>query len=100
MVCSFLTSLEYQNRFSAAVTHTNAECPQGVVCSATPTPTPTPITQLSMSGEPGDYIGQTTNYFYTASTGRFGASAADYSGDGIVDDVQVSYLDNNHNWYF
>ena len=33
MVCSFLTSAEYQNRFSAQVTHTNAECPQGVVCS-------------------------------------------------------------------
>jgi hypothetical protein len=33
MVCSFLTSAEYQNRFSAMVTHTNDECPQGVVCS-------------------------------------------------------------------
>ncbi len=28
MVCSFITSQEYQNRFSAVVTHTNAECPQ------------------------------------------------------------------------
>jgi hypothetical protein len=28
MVCSFITSAEYQNRFSAVVTHTNAECPQ------------------------------------------------------------------------
>ena len=28
MVCSFITSNEYQNRFSAQVTHTNAECPQ------------------------------------------------------------------------
>jgi hypothetical protein len=27
MVCSFITSAEYQNRFSAAITHTNAECP-------------------------------------------------------------------------
>jgi Domain of unknown function (DUF4214) len=26
MVCSFLTSTEYQNRFSAVVTHSNAEC--------------------------------------------------------------------------
>jgi len=26
MVCSFITSAEYQNRFSAALTHTNAEC--------------------------------------------------------------------------
>ncbi len=28
MVCSFITSAEYQNRFSAMVTHTNQECPQ------------------------------------------------------------------------
>jgi uncharacterized delta-60 repeat protein len=27
MVCSFITSAEYQQRFSAIVTHTNAECP-------------------------------------------------------------------------
>jgi uncharacterized delta-60 repeat protein len=33
MVCSFITSAEYQNRFSAAVTHSDNECPQGVVCS-------------------------------------------------------------------
>jgi len=33
MVCSFITSLEYQNRFSAMVTHTNQECPQSAVCS-------------------------------------------------------------------
>jgi hypothetical protein len=26
MVCSFITSGEYQNRFSALITHTNAEC--------------------------------------------------------------------------
>jgi hypothetical protein len=28
MVCSFITSAEYQNRFGSVVTHTNAECPQ------------------------------------------------------------------------
>src|SRR5207253_6570110 len=28
MVCSFITSAEYQQRFSSVVTHTNAECPQ------------------------------------------------------------------------
>jgi hypothetical protein len=27
MVCSFITSDEYQRRFSSVVTHTNAECP-------------------------------------------------------------------------
>jgi len=27
MVCSFVTSIEYQNRFSAMITHSNAECP-------------------------------------------------------------------------
>ena len=26
MVCSFITSAEYQNRFSSMVTHTNGEC--------------------------------------------------------------------------
>ena len=28
LVCSFITSLEYQNRFSQVITHTNSECPQ------------------------------------------------------------------------
>jgi hypothetical protein len=28
MVCSFITSAEYQQRFGAVVTHTNCECPQ------------------------------------------------------------------------
>jgi hypothetical protein len=28
MVCSFITSAEYQLRFSSVVTHTNGECPQ------------------------------------------------------------------------
>jgi subtilisin family serine protease len=28
MVCSFITSVEYQVRFGSAVTHTNSECPQ------------------------------------------------------------------------
>jgi uncharacterized delta-60 repeat protein len=28
MVCSFITSTEYQQRFSTVVTHTNTECPQ------------------------------------------------------------------------
>ena len=28
MVCSFITSAEYQQRFSPVVTHTNAECGQ------------------------------------------------------------------------
>ncbi len=26
MVCSFVTSMEYQNRFSQAVSHSNGEC--------------------------------------------------------------------------
>lgn len=28
MACSFITSIEYQQRFSSIVTHTNQECPQ------------------------------------------------------------------------
>lgn len=28
MVCSFITSTEYQQRFSSTVTHSNSECPQ------------------------------------------------------------------------
>ncbi|HKZ79853.1 MAG TPA: kelch repeat-containing protein [Pyrinomonadaceae bacterium] len=28
LVCSFITSAEYQNRFSSAFTHSNGECPQ------------------------------------------------------------------------
>ncbi len=33
MVCSFITSAEYQNRFSLAVTRTNQECSQSGTCS-------------------------------------------------------------------
>ncbi len=33
MVCSFITSAEYQQRFSLVVTRTNAECPESAVCS-------------------------------------------------------------------
>jgi hypothetical protein len=28
LVCSFITSIEYQNRFSSVLTHSNQECPQ------------------------------------------------------------------------
>jgi len=28
MVCSFITSAEYQLRFSSVMTHSNADCPQ------------------------------------------------------------------------
>jgi hypothetical protein len=28
LVCSFITSAEYQQRFGSVVTHTNQECPQ------------------------------------------------------------------------
>jgi hypothetical protein len=33
MVCSFITSAEYQRRFSPVVTHSNDECPHSGVCS-------------------------------------------------------------------
>jgi hypothetical protein len=33
MVCSFLTSQEYQSRFSSVITHSNNECPQSTVCT-------------------------------------------------------------------
>jgi hypothetical protein len=32
MVCSFITSAEFQQRFSSLVTHSNGECPQNTVC--------------------------------------------------------------------
>jgi hypothetical protein len=44
MVCSFITSVEYQLRFGVVVTHTNAECPQ------TPTRTPTEILSYQSPG--------------------------------------------------
>jgi hypothetical protein len=54
-----------------------------------------------MSGEPGDYIGGTTSYLYTTTTGVFGISAGDNNKDGLVDSVNVSYNDANFNhwWY-
>jgi len=35
MVCSFITSAEYQQRFSAIVTHTNQECSRADLRSET-----------------------------------------------------------------
>ena len=58
----------------------------------------TPLTLLSMQGEPGDYIGGTTQHFYTPDQGTFGASAYDQSGDGVADYVGISFNSNNHWW--
>ena len=60
---------------------------------------PSALTQLSMSGEPGDYIGGTTNYSFTPSTGSFSASAGDNNSDGQVDSIQINYNDSSHWWY-
>ncbi|HEY9403931.1 MAG TPA: carboxypeptidase regulatory-like domain-containing protein [Pyrinomonadaceae bacterium] len=61
--------------------------------------TAAPVTRLSMQGEPGDYIGGTTQHLYTPDHGTFGATAQDRSGDGIPDYVQVSFSGPNHWWY-
>jgi hypothetical protein len=60
------------------------------------------LTQLSMGGDPGDYIGGSTAHFYTSEDGTFSASASDQTGDGVADYVQLSFNgigSNGHWWY-
>lgn len=56
-------------------------------------------TYLKMRSEGGDYIGQGGSYFYTPSTGTFAAQAYDYTGDGKVDYIVISYQEAAHWWY-
>lgn len=64
---------------------------------------PPTVTQLSMTGEQGDYIGGPNNYFYAGTDGNFNASAADNNKDGLVDSVNLSMtqfnISNGHWWY-
>lgn len=79
---------------------THAQNPRTDSSAASISPDAT-LTQLSMSGEPGDYIGGTTAYSYTTSTGTFSASAGDNNSDGKADSIQISYNDAGYNnwWY-
>jgi hypothetical protein len=79
---------------------THAQNPQIDSSAASLSPDAT-LTQLSMSGEPGDYIGGTTAYSYTTSTGTFSASAGDNNSDGKADSIQISYNDTGfNNWWY
>jgi hypothetical protein len=60
------------------------------------------LTQLSMSGEQGDYIGGPVAYSYKPEDGTFGVSASDRTGDGQPDYLTVSFNGigtNGHWWY-
>jgi hypothetical protein len=58
-----------------------------------------PLTQLSMSGEPGDFVAGTGSHLYREEDGAFGASASDRTGDGLVDYVSISFFNNDHFWF-
>jgi len=92
-VCVLLISLNCIYAWSAGAQSASA---QSIVSQVTPAAT---VTQLSMSGEPGDYIGGTTNYSFTPATGTFSAFASDNNSDGKADAIQISYNDSNHNWF-
>ncbi len=60
------------------------------------------LTQLSMSGEQGDYIGGPIAYSYKPEDGTFSVSASDRTNDGQPDYLTVSFNGtgtNGHWWY-
>jgi hypothetical protein len=60
------------------------------------------LTQLSMTGEQGDYIGGPVTYSYKPEDGTFGVSASDRTGDGQPDYLTVSFngLGTNGHWWY
>ena len=50
-----------------------------------------PITKLIMHSEPDDYVGGGQNYLYTPANGVFSTRASDFTGDGVVDNVQINF---------
>ncbi|MFL6283292.1 MAG: hypothetical protein ACJ74Q_09150 [Pyrinomonadaceae bacterium] len=62
----------------------------------------TDLTQLSMSGDQGDYIGGTTAYSFKPEDGTFSAQASDQTGDGQPDYLTIGFNgtgSNGHWWY-
>jgi hypothetical protein len=60
------------------------------------------LTQLSMTGDQGDYIGGNTAYSFKPEDGTFGAQASDQTGDGQPDYLTISFNgtgSNGHWWY-
>lgn len=66
--------------------------------TATPTPTPL-VTQLSMSGEEGDYISGGLDYLFKPVDTTFTPDVLDYTGDGVVDSVRVGVTQGDKHWF-
>lgn len=52
---------------------------------------PQAVTELSVTSDAGDYIGGGRNNYYADGVGTYTARAADQSGDGIVDFVEIRF---------
>ena len=66
--------------------------------TATATPTPL-VTQLSMSGEEGDYIGGPQDYLFKPADSTFVPEVLDYTGDGAVDSVRFTVTQGDQHWF-
>jgi hypothetical protein len=59
----------------------------------------TPLTQLTMSSDPTDYIGQGKNYFYDlTNTTSFDVYTYDYNGDGQPNTIFIQIFTPTENW--
>lgn len=66
-------------------------CLHSAAAAQTATPTPTPlVTQLSMSGEEGEYISSAKDYLYKPVNSIFTPELWDLSGDGVIDQVRIT----------
>ncbi|HYG82473.1 MAG TPA: carboxypeptidase-like regulatory domain-containing protein [Pyrinomonadaceae bacterium] len=66
--------------------------------TAAPTPTPL-VTQLSMSGEEGDYISGGQDYLFKPVDSTFAPEVLDYTGDGAVDSVRFTVTQGDKHWF-
>lgn len=57
-----------------------------------------PVTELSMTSDTGDFIGQGRNYYYAPGVGTYIPRATDQTGDGIVDFVEFRFNNSVDNW--
>ncbi|MFP5261881.1 MAG: Ig domain-containing protein [Blastocatellia bacterium] len=57
-----------------------------------------PVTEIVLSSEPGDYVGQGKSYSYAEGDGKYEVFLRDLSHDGVIDDVIFSF-NSADSWY-
>lgn len=61
---------------------------------------PQGVTEISMTSDGGDFVGQGQNYHYAPRVGSYVVNAQDHSGDGLADFVNVGFNNTVDYWHF